>query len=132
MEKIVAELVMAAKELVGAFQTPPYPYSEDEMRKIAKEFLQKAKRITGWKTEGVRYSEHTRYPILDLIAPGWSKGTTADERTPFDEDAEASLDAFEKLTSVMHRRYPELKFNVAGGSFGPKLASMPRRKISNG
>lgn len=97
-------------------------YTQEEIKKIAKEYLRDVKAKTGWNVDGVTLIGMNN-PALTVLVPGWSEHTEADHHSTIrDPRAQISLDTYWKVADTFRKKYKGIEFDLAGGSSGPKIA----------
>lgn len=106
-------------------------YTQEEIKRMAHEFLNAVKSKTGWRINGVVYTNLGAKPYLNVQAPGWSNGTELDDYARrIDENAQKKLDDYLKIEEAFNRKYKDIGFSVSGSSSGERVAS-DLSKIAN-
>lgn len=103
-------------------------YTQDEIKKIAREFLSAVKSKTGWKATEVVYSNYGAKPILTVHASGWSNGTEVDDHAKhINPDAQKKLEDYWKIEDTFNKKYKDIGFSLSGGGSGERVASSLKR-----
>ena len=99
-------------------------YDQEQLKTIAKEYLSELSRATGWKIEKVVKQAYSSKLQLVAISQDWARDTEVDDNSSrVNPEAQKALETSLSITRKFENKYQGIKFGLAGGVAGEKLAS---------